>query len=487
MVKPIPKRRTLTHSKKVVNKGKSKSTTKEEVKLQAEAQQLIANAFTTRTQLMSSMIDGGGKDLNISCGYPDKISPEQYQEMYNREGVAARVVDVWPEESWSTPPEIVETDDVEDTTEFEKMWMELVDEFNLLSTLDRADRLSGIGQFGVVLIGIDDGKELSQLVEGVDTKGTGRAGKGGTTRKLLYVRPFAQSVVAINETEKDIHSPRFGQPKMYTITFNDGVNSISLKVHWHRIVHLVDNREMSNIYGTPRMQNNWNRLSDYRKVLGGSGEMFWKGGFPGYSLEIAGDESGVEVDTESLKEAMQDYMLGLQRYLALEGVTAKSLAPQVANPKFHLQGQLDAIAIAMGVPKRILFGSEQSELASTQDTKTWHRRLRRRQEGYVTPMVIRPFIDRLIALGVLPVVAKYFVRWPDIATATDEEKAIVAARWAEALSKYVTGDVNQVIPIEEFFQIFGSLNQEQVKKICESTTAPIRDEENLGAEDGDEE
>jgi len=454
------------------------------------ARDLVSNAAVTRAELLSQIIDGGGKDLNKDCGYPDSIDATAYKNFYAREGIAARVVDVWPEESWSSSPTIYETEDPENETEFEKAWENIAKEFNAFSLLARADTLSGVGSFGLVLIGIDDGKELNDPIDGISADGkvqVGTKGEGDAKHKLLYLRPFQESVVKIATTENNVTSPRFGLPTMYNITFDDAQGSSIKKVHWHRVIHLADKREMSDVYGTPRMQKSYNRLLDLRKVLGGSGEMFWKGGFPGYSFEVNNDQEGVEFDKASLRTEMTNYMMGLQRYLALEGVSAKSLAPQVADPKNHLEAQLNAIAIAEGIPKRILFGSEQGELASSQDSKTWNRRLKKRQDGYVTPYVIRPFVDRLIAIGVLPFVEEYFVEWPDLATQTDNEKAEVAKSWAEALAKYVAGGVEEVVPIEEFLSLFGGLPVAQINQIVESLKGQIMEEDALGAEEDDEE
>ena len=455
--------------------SEDKSQAEISMEMHQMARELVQNAAYTRAEFIRQIIDGGGKDLNTDCGYPDSIKPTDYQNLYDREGIAARVIGIFADESWSKPPLVYETEDPEHQTAFEVAWQDLEERLHILSLLARADRLSGVGRYGIILFGVDDGEEFDQPIEGVEEQRS----KGGITRQLLYIRTFGESVVEITGTEKDAKNPRFGQPTEYKINFSDGSNSYSKRVHWTRILHLADNREMSEIYGTPRAQRSYNRILDARKVMGGSGEMFWKGGFPGLSFEVNGDNEGVELDTDSLRDEMQNYMLGLQRYLALEGVTAKSLAPQVADPKGHLEVQLNAIAIGEGIPKRILFGSEQGELASSQDMRTWHRRLRKRQEGYLTPMVVRPFVDRLMAMGVLPTVEQYFVQWPDISTQTDQEKADVADKWAGALAKYVGGSVDAVVPIEEFLSIFGNMESEQIKQIMEALDQIIAEEEAL--------
>lgn len=455
-------KKKASRAKVVSNKAVSKK--KNDV---ASMREFTMNASSMRQEVMRKLLDGPGRDLNSECGYPSSISSEQYHEMYEREGVAARVVDIMPEESWINDPEVYEDEKPDTETEFEAVWDALVKKFHIYYQLERADKLSGVGRFGIILLGLSDGKSLDQPVE-------------TTPKDLLFLRPFEESVVTVKGLEKDTKNERYGQPLNYSIEF-EGVNNNSATtstVHWTRVVHLADQRQMSDVYGTPRMQKNYNRLLDIRKILSGSGEMFWKGAFPGYSFEVSGDqENNVEMDTASLRDEMENYMNGLQRYLALTGVSAKSLSPQAVDPGPHLEAQLDSIAIAIGIPKRKFLGSEQGQLASGQDTKTANGRTKRRQEKYLTPMVVRNFVDRLIAVGVLPEPKEYFVKWPDIDTQTDEEKAAVAAKWAEAGAKYVAGGVEEMIAPDEFFRIFGGLDIDQIKAIKDGLDGFIKDTE----------
>jgi hypothetical protein len=233
---------------------------------------------------------------------------------------------------------------------------------------------------------------------------------------------------------------------------------------------------MSEVYGTPRMKSVYNRLLDVRKILGGSAEMFWRGAFPGLSFEIDGD-TDTELDTDSLKDTIESYVQGLSRYLALQGTSVKSLAPQVASPSNHLDVQLQSIAISLAIPKRILFGSEQAELASSQDSKTWNRRVMQRQNGYLSQMIIRPFIDRLIALGVLPEPTEYMIDWPDLNSMSDMERAEVGDKWAQALSKYVAGDIVQMVPASQFLSIFCGMDVEDINQIREAMEEQAAEEE----------
>lgn len=397
------------------------------------------------------------RDLDGECGYPASISPQMYKDMYDREGVATRVVNVYPEECWAMDPEIYESE-VPENTPFEDAWVELNNEMNIVEYLSRIDEMSGIGHFGVLLLGLDDGGELNDPVDGVADDGTATP---GLSHKLQFMRTFDESMVRISKWEVDRQSPRFGLPVEYDITFNamaDGSRIIggmgpntNEKVHWTRIIHVADNRKGSEVYGTPRQQTVFNRICDIRKTFGGSAEMFWKGGFPGYSFETNPDLLDVTLDKEAMREEFENYSNGLQRYLALTGVQAKSLNPQVASPEHHLKVQLMGISIALGVPYRVFVGSEEARIQGAQDSQIWNKRLARRNTKYVGPHVVRPTVDRFIKYGILPKPkSQYYVVWPDLNTSTDQEKADSAAKRATAIATYVGSNSELFMPPLEF-------------------------------------
>ncbi len=411
------------------------------------------------------------RDINFSCGYPDSITMDDYKRMYDREGLAAKVVTFLSGESWAMIPKVFENEKGEET-EFEKAWEAIQKDKNLYHYLQRIDSLSGIGEFGILLLGIDDGKQLNEPVDGINLKTGEKVGDGKKKHKLLYLKPFDQSVVKIKTNEIDVASPRYGFPTIYSIDFasesSESSSSTSTKeVHWTRVLHVADNRDTSETLGIPRMKNVYNRILDVRKILSGSGEMFWKGGFPGYSLEVNPDlDVTLEAaDKVAIRKEMKDYSDGLQRYIALTGISVKSLEPQVSDPKGHIDAQIKYIALSMSVPYRIFIGTEEAKLSSTQDVKTINKRIAKRQEGYLTPMVLRPLVDRLMAYGVLPDVEEYFVEWPDLNIPTDEDKAKVALVKTEALAKYVQAGLDSLIAPKEYLMIIFGMTEEEAKVI----------------------
>ena len=442
-------------------------------------------AYLMRVSWLQAMLDPR-RDMDRECGYPYVIIPKQYRYMYDREGVATRVVDIYPDECWAVDPSIYEGEEPEDTP-FEQSWADLCNSeaTDPLHYMHRIDRLSGIGRYGVLLLGTDDGNDLSVPLEGIDEFGQPTGKPPGY--KLLYMRPFDEMLAHIINYERNPDNPRFGQPVYYHILFADvrvgepGMTAASISVtsrvvHWSRIIHVADNRESSEVFGVPRMQPVFNRLCDIRKVLGGSAEMFWKGGFPGYSFELLPEltTAGVTLDKKKLDEQFERYSNGLQRYLAIVGLSAKSLAPQVANPDPTLKTQLEAVAISLGVPLRVFTGSEQAQLASGQDVRTWNRRLVRRMGKYLTPKLVRPLIDRLVAFGILKPPQKrrpdktylYKVWWPDINMPNEQEQSQIADRQSAAIMKYITGGGPQLIPPYQFLTLILRLPADQAKTIA---------------------
>ena len=133
----------------------------------------VENFLTSRASLMKKALDPR-RNINDECGFPDteEIDSLMYKELYDRESIATRVVEVLPKECWQMAPMVFETEDVDQETEFEIMWKELgktlqgdshfkAEEANpVWPYLLRADILAGIGDYGVLLLGVVDGKPL---------------------------------------------------------------------------------------------------------------------------------------------------------------------------------------------------------------------------------------------------------------------------------------------------------------------------------------
>lgn len=441
---------------------------------------LITNAMSMRYQLIKSALDTT-RDIDKECGYPDKVDAAACKALYKREGIAKRVVNIMPDESWKYDPEVLESEDVEEETAFEKEWKAMVKKFNLYAILKRADRLSGVGTYGVILLGLSDGKTPDNEVAGVTYDVEGNL-TGFGKAKLLYLRTFDETQVQIAEYDTDPKSFRFGRPLFYNINFtdiNDATGTTSpqpaigqTKIHWHRIVHLADNLESSEVFGVMRMEPVFNRLYDLRKVLSASGEMFWKGGFPGLSFETQPEFAATaELDKDSLRKEMEEYSMGLQRYIATVGMNVKSLAPQVVDPGPTLLAHIKAICISLGIPYRIFLGSEEAQLAGEQDASAWNERLDERRTKYITPHVLTTFVMALIAVGAISPIKDLktgiIVNWKELHNPSAKEKADVAKVLTEAMTNYVQSGGDVLMQPHDFLTRILGFTDEQAESILE--------------------
>ncbi|GAG37314.1 unnamed protein product, partial [marine sediment metagenome] len=231
-------------------KGTRNKSTKNDIQ---GLHRVITNALSLRRQSIDSLLNVK-RDLNEECGWPDEIPTEEYRKTYDREGIGTRIVNILPEKCWKMDPQVSEGLDSEETA-FETAFEELVKDHNLWHYLSRVDKLSGIGNFGILLLGVDDGKTFADPVEGIDKNGDK---EGSSTHTLLYLRPCDHTQVSIVSYEPDQYCKRYCQPLMYAVTLPDGSQIGSntgdgavttLRVHWSRIIHVADNRESSEVFG----------------------------------------------------------------------------------------------------------------------------------------------------------------------------------------------------------------------------------------------
>lgn len=442
------------------------------------------NAMSSRMYRLSQMMDPR-RDINADCGYPQTsgITPQLYWEMYDRNPIAGRVVEVMPKECWAVEPDVYEDEDLEVETPFELAWKELPNTLMdqtwtnseegspIWDTLLRLDILSGIGSYGVMLLGVDDGLDLSLPLQ--PRKGM----------KLLYLRPFDERLAEIAAYDPDQSSRRYGQPITYTLTFADpeeshpgqGLNATTKQVHWTRVIHVADNLTSGEVFGVQRQRPVWNNLLDLRKLYGGSAEMYWRGAFPGISFETNPQlGADVEIDDESIKDQMEQYMNSLQRYFYTAGMQAKQLAPQVVDPAGQIEVQIDAICIKLEIPKRVFMGSERGELASSQDTKSWDRRVQRRQKRHVTPRIVAPFVNRLIWARILPTPAQPIcVEWPGLEEVDPTQQADIGLKRTQAMAAYVAGGVDILIEPQNYLTKVIGFTGDEAEEIGDATVGHV--------------
>jgi hypothetical protein len=185
-----------------------------------------------------------------------------------------------------------------------------------------------------------------------------------------------------------------------------------------------------------------------------------------------------EASTTEMKEQIHRWEESLSRVLRLQGVDAKQLTVEIASPTEPLRAQFEAISATTGIPLRVLFGSEQAQLASTQDRRNWYDRVQARRENYCTPQIISPIAQRLIDVKVLPAPKIPFkVNWAFDNMLDDKEKADLARVKTEAIARYADSPMaSTIVPPNQFLTRVLGFSIAEAEAIMEDVTQEILDD-----------
>ena len=412
----------------------------------------------------------GMRDIYEALGYKMSLSYLDYYARYERQDIAAAIIDRPVEATWKDEFNLVESSD-DEFTPLEKAWKILAEEFDIATKFERLDTLACIGQYAVLLLGLDD----VTTAEGHASPVTGKP-------NLLYLKPIGENNAQIDIWDIDSTSPRFGMPQIYSIKIQigDGTSSKTLRVHHSRILHVVGKTLESEVLGRPMLQSVFNRLYDLEKTVGASAEMFWRGGRPGYKASVDENYTMSTADKDDLLAQIAEYEHNLRRILVAQGVSIESLAQQVADPSSVVDVLITMISAVTGIPKRILTGSERGELASSTDRDSWMDLIDARRNKIATKQIIRPFIDRCIEYGILPPVKSeeegYVIEWPDSYALTEKDRVEIGHVRATALKEYATNPTSEdMMPLEAFLKIILGLDDDQIALIEEMREAQMEE------------
>lgn len=420
---------------------------------------------TTKTLKTESMFDiirqrlggflgyqfNGKRDLYDAFGYSRLLTVGDLASMYLRGDIASRIIRAFPQATWRDSITIGDDDgdginpDKKDSfSPFAKACDDFFTLHRVKSFLERADRLSSVGQYGVLYMGFADGQPELPLPTG--------------NQKLLYLAPYGEQNITVSRWDLDKRSPRFGKPLIYTLRTGRATNGqqasavASFPCHWSRVIHIAEFLDEDESFGTPRLMPVYNRLQDLDKLLGSGSETFWLNARGGLSLSADKDAQLGTAQIEEMKEQAEGWANQLRRTIALQGVKAELMSTPIADPGPNFDALLAVISGAVGVPQRILVGSERGELASSQDENNWAARINERQRNFATPFILRPFIQLMIETGnIVAPHGEWRAEWPDATAMTALNVAQIGERKANALLRYTqAAGAEDVVPYQEF-------------------------------------
>lgn len=391
----------------------------------------------------------GHRDLWKVFGYPTTISIEEYWRRYQRGGLSNRIIRAYPDACWNATPIIQDErgsspkKTQKDYSPFTEAWEDLQDRFQVISYLNRADRLGRVGHYSILIMGFEGDGSLEEPL-------------GNKVAKLLYLAPYAQKSVTISKWEKDASSPRYGLPEIYQVTPAGKSGLGTFKVHHSRVIHIAENTDEDDVFGEPALRSIWNNLLDLEKVLGSGAETFWLNARGGISVEADANATLKEPQLQDMKKQVEGYSNEQTRFLALQGAKVTPISTTVSDPKSNVDIQIQQISGSKGIPQRILTGTERGELASTEDANSWESRVDERRRSHCGPNILRPFIQTMILTGNLPKPqGNWFAQWPEASAASPEKQAQIASARIQAASTWANGNADRVVAKEEVRVMIG--------------------------------
>ena len=405
----------------------------------------MSSVLTLRNRIagMLGISFGGKRDLYNVFGYHKNISYGQSLAKYGRQDIVARVIDAPADALWTKPPTVITTNEA-----WNNAWQALVTKHQLWQIFGRVDRLAGIGEYSTLLIGFDDANKVDKSV--------------AKAKNILYLQPYSCEGAQIKELEQNTSSNNFMKPSLYTINpnrdaMNAGnnakINGRSFEANGSRILHVVENPLTDEVYGNCRMERVFNLTDDLLKVAGGTAETFWLTANRGMQIDVDKEMELTPDDEKALADELEEFQHQQRRYLRTRGVKVNSLGSDIPNPEQTFRMLIALISGATGIPTRILLGSEAGQLASTQDRNNWAERIIERRTTFGEPQMIKPFIRKLTAAGVLPQVDEQDIKiqWPEAFVLSPLERAQAGAQRARSAANMAkTLDTNnQLLTIDE--------------------------------------
>lgn len=389
---------------------------------------MVTNSILKARETLGTMVGymfGRRRDLYEVFGYSRTITYRQALAKYIRQGIASRIVNAPAAALWASPPKL----NIELNTE---------DHVDLWGAIMRADILAGIGEFSILVIG----------VEGMDENLETPLNTNIANAKITYAQPYSFQDVTINTFVDNMASAQHMKPEFYTInpSISQAINRsiTSKRIHYTRVIHVLENALVDEVFGIPRLLKVWNDLEDLAKVSGGSSECFWLAGNRGMQIDVDKDMQIDSNDEANLNAEVQEYIDGLSRFIRTRGVTVKNLGSDTPDPRSNFDMLINLISGTTGIPKRILIGSEAGQLASEQDKLNWAERISERRTLFGESVVLNQLFYRLKQANVIPSDTVIEYSWPEIVTMTPLELSSMFANYGRGINNISLAEKNNL-------------------------------------------
>lgn len=374
----------------------------------------------------------GGMDAKrcstwATYGWPDRIEPEQLRQLYERQGIAAGVVDLHTARCWDTDPWLVEGDTFDNKkpkTPFERTFELLAQRLRLWSQFAEADVRRSVADWSGLLLHVADGGSWSDPIRG--------------RRRLDKIEPLWCTTLKATRWDEDAASLTYGNVTEWQaeIPSLNGGQARQLTIHSDRLFILGNPNEKRSI-----LRAAYNAFVNLEKISGGSGESFLKNA--ARQLHMNFDQAGAltqiataygvkPADLQKIYDkTARDMNTLIDNMMVTQGATVEPLVANVPDPEKHYEMGLHEVSASTGLSSRMVIGNQTGERSSSEDLKAYNARRQGRRVKQLS-IDIRDLLDKLFYLRLLPTPpGSWVVEWDDLTLPTDDERMAKAKTMAE--------------------------------------------------------
>lgn len=409
---------------------------------------LLANAARRLESMFPGYFPEAKHNHYRDFGYPESLQFSQLYQMYLRNGIARAGIEKTIGKTWQEFPFLLEAErdgsegSKKKETPLEKEIRLRFDDLRLWQHLGEADRRSMVGRYSGVILRLADSKRFQEPVETVP----------GGLNGLVELIPAWEGQLTVSEWDTDEMSDSYGQPKMFQFNEaqvsshpNDTSKTRAFSIHPDRV--LVWSKD-GTVHGTSALEPGYNDLMDLEKIKGAGGEGFWKNAKSAPVLTVDKDAKTAEMAkamgvpvaelADKMSEQVEDWQKGFDQLLMLQGMQANTLGITLPSPEHFWAAPLQSFAASLGIPLKILVGSQTGERASTEDANEWSQTIMSRRASQTVPNIMA-LVRRLEAFNILPDGKDWFVDWNDLTEASMGEKIERAVKMADTNQKMKDG------------------------------------------------
>ena len=410
----------------------------------ASVMKALRGALSQRVDSWMNTLTGvgaatGKANVSFQPGDGDFLSIVDLENLYNLDGIAARIADAVPAQALRQGFS-VSTSDTADETRVR----DAIAELNVVEMLARGWTWGRLYGGGGLYLGIDDGRAPDEPVDEEHVRAL--RWMVDVDRRDLYPMTW----------ESDTDSPRFGQPDTYRLTRMGGTATETITVHHTRIVRFEGvtptrrRRLLLQGWGESVLQRCYQELRQARGAFAAAGELLQEASQGVLKIKDLMDLMASDTDDTMRKRlALMDMSRSVARSLLLdadgesyERVEVGSLSG-VAD---ILDRDINMLAGVSGIPVTVLMGQAPAGLNATGDSdiRNWYDVVAADRKKHAEPE-LRRIVRLLLVSREGPTGGKeppgWDIVWPSLWQPTPSEEMDQKGKQADVDVKYITAGV----------------------------------------------